>query len=728
MRRGSKCCKRIIPKPRLSQRRFVPRLALFLARLGTSDKLRPCMLAKEQQRTLWVAVVLILGTALLYWPVAGFDFINLDDNEYILTNLHVRNGFSWAALPWCFQAGYANNWHPLTWLSHMLDCQFFGLRPGPPHVVNVLLHTTDSVMLFVVFRRLTGAFWRSAMVSALFAWHPLHVESVAWVAERKDVLSAFFWILTLWAYIRYVEESKIQNPKHKLFYALALLFFALGLMAKPMVVTLPFILLLLDWWPLKRLAVDDRRACSRLILEKVPFGILAAGSCAMTLIAQNRGGAVATLEFVSLGTRASNSIVSYLRYAEKLFWPSNLSAIYPLASKLPPLEILLALGFLVGVTVVAIVLRGSRPWLLVGWLWFLGTLIPVIGIVQVGGQSMADRYSYIPSIGIFIIVCWMANDFARDRPLILTALAVAALAGCAIQTSAQVKYWRNSGTLFRHALAIDPNNYIAHGCYGCYLRDTGQLEPACAEFRRAIEISPIYMAGYTFLSEVLETEGKKEDAMKVLRDGLKIRPDFSGARCEVSKILLTSNRLPEAESELKQGLELDPADGELHLYLGYALAQQHKFDAAEKQLSEGVRLVPDDPAGHFQWALVLSAQHDTAAAISQYRAALNIQPDLPNALNNLAWLLASSPDPHDRDPVEALKLSSRACALTQTNDAIKIQTLANACASAGRFDEAVEWAQRASQVALAHGQTNVAEQNLKLEKLFKAHRAYYEFQ
>ncbi len=262
------------------------------------------MLAKAQQRTLWVAVVLAVGTALLYWPVAGFDFINLDDNEYILNNLHVKNGFSWESLSWCFQAGYANNWHPLTWMSHILDCHLFGLRPGPPHIVNVLLHIAASVMLFIVLNRLTKCFWTSAMVSALFAWHPLHVESVAWVAERKDVLSALFWMLTLWAYVRYVEERNVQGSKVKWFYGLALLFFALGLMAKPMIVTLPFILLLLDWWPLKRVAVDDRRAFSRLILEKIPFALLAAGSCVMTLIAQNRGGAVATLEFVSSSRRA----------------------------------------------------------------------------------------------------------------------------------------------------------------------------------------------------------------------------------------------------------------------------------------------------------------------------------------------------------------------------------------------------------------------------------------
>jgi tetratricopeptide (TPR) repeat protein len=686
---------------------------------------------KEQKQTIWIAVILALGTVLLYWPAGKFEFINLDDDIYVFNNPHVVGGFSWPAFWWSFQAGYASYWHPLTWMSHMLDCQLFGLNPGPQHMVNVFLHAANSALLFVALKRMTRAFWRSAMVAALFAWHPLRVESVAWIAERKDVLSALFWMLSLWAYVRYVEALNIRSPKFKGFYGAALILFALGLMAKPTVITLPCALLLLDWWPLGRLRTEEFRACSRLILEKLPFFILSAASAVLTTIAASNGGAVASTKFVPFGIRISNAVVSYLHYVEKQFWPSNLSVIYPLDFKLPASEIILTVGVLVGITVAVLVFRKRCPYGLVGWLWFVGTLFPVIGLVQVGAQSMADRFTYIPSIGIFIIVCWAAGDLIRrwrSRAAFVAVLAAGVLAGCAVQTHAQLRYWRNSASLFQHALAIDPNNYMALGCYGCCLRDLGQLQQAENELQRAIEISPIYIVGYTFLSGVLETEGKKDDAMKVLQKGLKIRPDFSGARCELAGLLFEENRYLEAQSELEDGLKLDPTDAGLHLYLGYALVRELKYDTAEEQFADSARLAPSDPVGHFQWALALAAQNKTGDAIAEYRATLRIQPNFTNALNNLAWLLASSPDPQFRDGVQAVELASRACVLTHTNEAIKIETLANAYAARGRFDEAVAWAQKASEVALLHGQTNIAEQNLELEKLYKSGRPFYQFQ
>jgi tetratricopeptide (TPR) repeat protein len=688
------------------------------------------MLTNEQRRTAWVAAALILGIALLYWPVAGFDFINFDDDVYVVRNDHLNHGFTWAGFCWFFQIGYAGYWHPLTWMSHALDCQLFGLRPGPPHVVNVLLHAATAILLFLVLKRMTGAFWRSAMVAALFAWHPLRVESVAWIAERKDELSALFWMLALWAYVRYAESLKSQISKFKLFYALTLLFFALGLMAKPMVVTLPCVLLLLDWWPLGRLGPDAPRPYARLILEKLPFFLLAACSSILTVIAQGRNGAVATLEIVSFHTRLINGLVGYLRYAEKMFWPANLSVIYPLAFKWPVLQIVLALFFLAGLSLAALMFWKSRPYWLVGWLWYVGTIFPVIGFVQVGGQAMADRFSYIPSIGILLIVCWAADDLTRawrGRRVFLTLAAVAVLAACAARTRAQVNYWRNSGTLFQHALAVDPENYFAHSSYGCYLRDCGQLEQARQECQRAIEINPAYVMGYSFVSSVLALEGRKDEAMQALRDGLKIRPDYSGARCNLAKLLFERKLYGQAESELEEGLKLDPDDAGLHFFLGHALAGQHKDEAAEEQFAQCARLAPDDSAGHFQWALMLAARHKIPEAIAQYREVLRLQPDLADALNNLAWLLAASPDARLRDGAQAVQLASRACALTHTNEAVKIGTLANACAEAGRFAEAAAWAQKASEVALAHGQTNVAEQNLELQKLYRARRAFYEF-
>jgi Flp pilus assembly protein TadD len=586
-------------------------------------------------------------------------------------------------------------------------------------------------LLFLVLKRTTKAFWLSALVAALFAWHPLRVESVAWVAERKDVLSTFFWMLSLWAYVGYVEALKATATVRHKFYALALVSFVLGLLSKPMILTLPCALVLLDYWPLARFQLATSRDWHRLILEKVPFFALAAGSAVMTTIAADKGGALASTRFVRLSTRIETALVGYPSYLGKLLWPTRLSVIYPLASQLPTLEICLAAVLLAAVTIAAVRLRSTRPYILVGWLWFLGILFPVMGLMQAGGQSIADRFTYVPSIGFFILTCWMVNDLTRewnDRPVFLSGLAGVILAACVLQTAHQLKYWRNSGTLFQHALALNPDNFLAHCSYGCYLRDLGQLEPAEAQCRRSLEVAPNYVMGYIYLAGILEMESRSDQAISVLQAGLKVRPDFPDARCELAKLLFARNLYQDAEAELQEGLKLDPDDAQLHLYLGYELARQGNHSGADEQFAAGIRLDPSDPAGHFQWALNLAAQHKMPDAIVHYRAALRLQPDLPNALNNLAWLLSTSPDPNIRDGPEAVLLAKRACILTQTNDPVKIETLATAFASAGDFGQAVKWAQTATTVALAHGQTNIADQSMALQKLFRSHKPYYEYQ
>jgi tetratricopeptide (TPR) repeat protein len=685
------------------------------------------MFDPDQRRAAALAAALFAGVMLLYWPAANFDFINFDDPLYVAANTHVTAGFNRAALRWCFQAGYAGNWHPLTWMSHMLDCRLFGLRPGPPHVVNALLHAANSALLFLILNKMTRAFWRSAWVAALFACHPLHVESVAWIAERKDVLSALFWMLAIWAYLRHAQALKSRLSFSKTFYGACIVFFALGLMAKPMVLTLPFVLLLLDGWPLARL---QPAAFPGLILEKLPLFILAAGSAFLTTVAQLKGGALATTEYVPFLARILNAVLSDARYVGKLIYPASLSVFYPVASSFSAWQIAAALALLGALTAMTLVFRKTRPWWLVGWLWYLGVLFPVIGLVQVGGQSMADRYAYLPSIGLFIILSWEAGELSRlwraGRALI-PALALALLALCAAKTHAQLMCWQNSETLFTHALAIDPDNYLAHACYGCYLRDKGQLKHAQLECQRAVEIAANYMPGYTFLCGILELEGRNEDAMAVLRHALKVRSDNSGARCDLARLLSEKKEYQQAENELRTGLQLDPDDPGLHLFLARTLALEHKDDAAQDQFAQSVRLAPLDPACQFQWALALAARHQNRQAIAHYRAALILDYNSANTLNNLAWLLASSPDPLLRDGPQAVQLAARACALSRTNDAVKIGTLANACAESGRFEEAAAWARRAQQVALAHGQTNVAEQNRELEKLYQARRAFYEY-
>ncbi len=689
---------------------------------------------KEQRRSVLVCLILALGAILLYWPATSFDFIYFDDPLYVVTNLHLNSGLSWRGLGWCFQAGYAANWHPLTWMSHMLDCQCFGLKPGGPHAVNLLLHAANSVLLFLVLKRMTNALWRSAMVAALFAWHPLHVESVAWIAERKDVLSTLFWMLTIWAYCNYVRKRGVLR------YFLALLLFILGLMAKPMVVTLPFVLLLLDWWPLGRFQskpappkpADDAIKSYRLILlEKLPFLLLAAGSCVLTLVAQHRGGAISSFGHVPMMVRLVNSALDYLRYAEKMFWPADLSIIYPLVAKWQSRELAAAAMFLIAVSAGAMLFLKTRPYLMVGWLWYLGTLVPVIGLVQVGSQVMADRYTYIPSIGLFIMVCWGACDFIRKwryHQIVLGFAAITTLAACARVTEKQLGYWKDSGALYRHALAVNPNNYLVHTYYGAYLREQHQLEQARMECEKAVQLNPAYALGHAFLSGVLLLEGKKSEAVSEVRTALMYEPDLRVARVNLGDILLSEDLYGEAAVEYGKALEYEPDDSILRCSLGQVLARQEKFDEARAEFETALRLNPAYTDAHYELALALSMQQKTAAAIAEYRAALKLQPNFSDALNNLAWILAANPNPQLRNGPEAVQLAERACVLTHNNQAIKVGTLAAAYAEAGRFDDAVTTAQKAHDLAVAQGKNDVAARNLELLPLYRSHRAYHEGQ
>jgi hypothetical protein len=622
-------------------------------------------------RKLWtwlVCVGLAVGTALLYAPVRGFQFVNFDDFEYIVNNSQIRH-FNWQSLAWCWQTTYASNWHPLTWMSHMLDWQWFGMWAGGHHATSVVFHILNSLLLFAILRRMTGAFWRSAMVAALFAWHPLHVESVAWVAERKDVLSTFFWMLTIWAYVRYVEEVRIQNTGSKSFYALALVFFALGLTAKPMLVTLPFVLLLLDWWPLRRMqteraVVNERisesvseesqltdslthtslaapanpqssesrpavspRGILRLLIEKAPFLFLSAVSCVVTIYAQRQAGAIQSLETVPLPLRLENSLVAYCQYLGKLIWPQDLSPIYCLTDHLPGWEPVAAGLLLVAVSVIAVRLWRTRPYFLTGWLLFLGTLVPVIGLVQVGSQAFADRYTYMPSIGFFIVLCWGMYDLAlalRCRPVVLGVTAWGVLCLCGAVASRQLGFWRNGETLFRHAIAAGPSNYIAHLC------------------------------------------------------------------------------------------------------LGEAFFMQGRVADATNQYAEALRLKPHYALAHHQWAIALAQEHNTADAVAHYRMALAINPNRPDTLNNLAWTLATDPDAGIRNGADAVRFAAAACKLTQSQNPLMLGTLAAAYAEAGNFSEAIATAHQAHDLAVAQGKTDLAAKNTELLALYNAHKPCHE--
>jgi protein O-mannosyl-transferase len=485
------------------------------------------MVSFSMRRRRIVLVCLLLGvvTLALYWPVRHYDFVQYDDDDYVFDNPAVRMGLSWGGVVWSFISAHSANWHPLTWLSHMLDCQLFGLNAGSHHLTNALLHSVNAALLFLLLRSMTGAFWRSAFVTALFAWHPLRVESVAWISERKDVLSGFFFMLTLLAYVQY---AKLQNrilavadvnappsaPSRKsvsasFYYRLSLIFFLLGLLSKPMLVTVPFVLILIDFWPLNRLqpfarsASDERplnfltaREGRGLLMEKVPFFLLSIIFGLITIYAQKSGGSVVSVESEGVLPRIENALIAYPAYIQKLFWPHDLAFLYLRPATVSIASLILAVLILSGISFVAGANLRSRPYLAVGWLWFLGMLLPVSGLIQSGLQSIADRYTYLPSIGLFLMLTWGAAEltpvlFARRTAQCLTAAAATlVLLACMCLTRQQLAYWKNTETLMEHALQIDPNNYIAHSDLGLYLFKQGRIAEARVHHQRARELDP----------------------------------------------------------------------------------------------------------------------------------------------------------------------------------------------------------------------------------------------
>jgi len=643
-------------------------------------------------------LILAAVTVFIYWPVSSFDFLNFDDQVYVVGNIHVKAGLTWESLKWALRTNDASNWHPLTWLSHMLDCQLFGPRAGGHHMTNVILHTANSCLLFVLLLWTTRKTGPSFVVAALFAWHPLHVESVAWVAERKDVLSCFFGLLTMLAYSRYAEtapgngrarfgvpslggshrgppESGIPSAVSKRFYLLTVLLFALGLMAKPMLVTLPLVLLLMDYWPLRRAGCGAdgqagrfRRATwARLALEKVPFLLLAAISCVLTLRAQAAGGAIVAAEALSVPLRLASAAFAYYRYVGKILWPTHLAAFYPYSD--PPLDWrvwMAALGLAV-ITATAMLLR-KRPHAATGWLWFVGTLVPVIGLVQVGAQAMADRYTYLPSIGLFIAAAYGLGELAapsRFAKAGLAALTVLVLASCLVATRRQLAYWRNSETLFRHAIAVTWNNYAA----------------------------------YNNLGIALETQDRVAEAAECYKNALVIFPRYADAHCNLATCYRKLKRTRDAIDEYQTALRIDPKNARTHYFLGNELLAEGSIARAIEHYRTGLALKPDHSDLHYQLATALLAQGEIADAYAHYREAIRLKPDFIEALNNLSWFLATQPDARFRDGKEALQLARRAVELTGTNNPGSLDTLAGALAETGRFREAAKTAQTAADLA-----------------------------
>ena len=482
-----------------------------------------------KHREILVCLFLFISTLIVYWQVREFHFVNFDDDKYVYHNRHVQEGFTLESVTWAFTTVHAMNWHPVTWLTHMLDCRIYGNNPGGHHYTNLLFHIANTLLLFLVFRKMTGDLWQSAFVAALFALHPIHVESVAWVSERKDVLSTFFWMLTMWSYIRYVEHPFVRR------YLLVVLLLALGLMSKPMVVTLPFVLLLLDFYPLDRFKLQpsnnsnslQRSNFFHLILEKVPLFVLVTMSSVITFYAQKMGGAVRSLQMYPIKVRIANALVSYIKYIEKMIYPSHLAVLYPHPVMIPWWKIIGASFILVSVSFLAIRIVKQSPYFAMGWMWYLGTLVPVIGLVQVGRQSMADRYTYVPLIGIFIIIAWGVPELVakwRHKKLWLTVSATIYVTILMSMTWKQVGYWKNSMTLFKHTLEITSNNYVPYNNLGNALDEQGSTEEAIEHYLQALRIKPDFWLAHYNLAVDLIRKGDIDEAIDHFRKALQINP------------------------------------------------------------------------------------------------------------------------------------------------------------------------------------------------------------
>ena len=600
-------------------------------------------------------------TLFVYWQVQYHDFINYDDPSYVNSNHHVRSGLTGGGIIWAVTAMDLSNWHPLTWISHMADCQLFGLNPAGHHWTNLLFHLLNVILLFYILYRFTGELWKSAMVAALFALHPLNVESVAWVSERKNVLSTFFWMLTVLAYGYYAVHPHWKK------YAAVLAVFALGLTAKPMLVTLPFVLLLLDFWPLRRTRLrfsggdaqkhaerwtplgEGRTSFSRLLIEKIPLLILSIFSAVMTLKAASEQ-AIAATEVLPMLSRIENAVMSYVRYIGKMLWPDGLAVFYPYLYSWPIGQVSGAVLVLVFITAFVIWKFRTFPYLVVGWLWYLGTLVPVIGLVQVGMQAMADRYMYVPMIGLFMMVVWGVPDLLRGRRARMMLLVVASgviLFLLMIGTYFQVQHWQNSVRLFRHAISVTSGNHVAHNLLGNALRDKEQLEEATNNYRQAIAINPGYWPAYNNLGVTHALQKRYAEAIALYLKAVEIKGDDGLVRFNLGDALMQTDRLDEAAFQFRQAVRLRPEVAAFHNSLGVTLIRQGRYDEAVNEFRETIRLDPEHAGAHHNLAMVLSHQENFREAVAHFSEALRIQPDYGEARRNLQKILRKMPDPRN---------------------------------------------------------------------------------
>jgi tetratricopeptide (TPR) repeat protein len=722
---------------------------------------------------LTVAVFVVFGRTLQY------PFVNFDDGLYVYENPQVKQGLTLSGIVWMFSHEACRFYHPLTMTSLMLDSQVHGLNAGGYHLTNVLLHATNAILLFLVLRRMmglcsdkrvkatatqAGTLWTSAFVAAVFAVHPLHVESVAWVAERKDVLSGLFFMLTLWAYTRYVEQSKVQSPKFRGFYGLALLLFALGLMSKPMLVTVPFVLLLLDYWPLERLTLNvSRKVLLSLVSEKLPFVLLSMAMCVATIVTQQE--AIKPTIALPLSVRLGHVLISYVTYVVQMIWPDKLAVFYTYRFDVPVWQVAGAGALLLVITALTLGLIRKLPCLAVGWLWYLGMLVPVIGFVQAGGQSHADRFTYLPQIGLYIAIAWAIRGWSwttswrwhrqlfGGTALIVTGM----LMVCAWN---QTAYWRDSETLWKHALACTTGNYTAQNYVADTLAEQGRsaeamehyqkaleinshypdannnlgtvflnqerLEEAAEHYRRALEANPSFADAHNNLGILLTKQDRTAEAIEHYQKAIKLNPNRAEFYNNLGNLLARQNQTTEAIEQFQKALEVEPDNAKVHYNLAGLFIAQGRWDEAIAHYQRALKQMPDSTHAHYQLGLALQSRGKFAAAIAQFQRVLELDPKHVSTQNNLAWLLATCPDGSLRNGQKAVELAQRAVQFSGDNSPEILDTLAAAYAEAGKFAEAIQTAQRALDLSAAQNKKNLAEIIQNQVHLFETNAPFHE--
>jgi tetratricopeptide (TPR) repeat protein len=734
----------------------------------------------QRWRVAGLCLALAAITFAVFGQTASFPFVNYDDKSYVYDNPVVQRGLTLKGAVWAFTYGHIGHWHPLTWLTHMADCQAYGLWAGGHHLTNVVLHTVAVVLLFLALREMTGSLWRSAFVAAVFAIHPLRAESVAWISERKDVLSGVFFMLTLWAYARYARQPSRGR------YAAVAVWYGLGLLCKNTLVTLPFVLLLLDWWPLHRMKLAPFWG---LVKEKIPLFLLSAGSCVATFLVPET---VFDYQRVPFLERLGNAVVSYGIYLRQMVYPAGLAVpyLYP-PGGLPFWKVALAFVLLAAISVSVLACRKRRPYLLVGWLWYLGMLVPAIGIIQISYYAHGDRYTYLPGIGLVLAGTWAVGDWSlgwKHRRAVLGGLMAAVIGILMVCAWKQTTYWKDSEALWTHtldcttgnylahinlgtalvqegrmdeaitqfqkALAINPNDEKAHNNLGNILLQMGRVDEAILHFQKALQISPDLAAAHLNLGNALMIKGRVDEAIAHFQHVLQIKSDNADARNNLGNLLLKMGRVNEAITQFQQALKIKPDYADAHYNLAIALWQEGRADEAIAHYQNALQISPDLAAAHINLGNALMQKGRVDEAITHYQNALQIGPDvatthinLANALmqkgrvdeaiahfqkalqiepadptvqGNLAWLLATCPEASLRNGNKAVELARQANELTGGENPVILLTLAAAFAETGRFSEAVETAQHALRLAEAQSNTTLAGQ-IQLElKLYRS--------